>query len=392
MVKLKGGGSQTENMLRAQEEGSKAVARGSEAVVQQRNISTQAGAQAGLTAVQTAMQYRGQSADIEAQKAQQAEQTAARQGHQDIQQQGLELEAAQAGIMTPRQRELEEKMARGKSQTEKTDLGYGGADAGYTVNKDSPVQQMKAAQVSANETNAAASYLNAQNNLAKAQLAGDKEGRAAAMKTLGAPLKSRTNQLNDLMTPKSELRTSELMGNLKSEWKSVPDPALQQELASGIPGERTVAMLRQAQSMEALKYVSATGELPDSKDFDSSSPTMQRYFKSIETVSGMMKSFGGGQLASWAGIKTQEQKNQFTQKLAAWMVSTGQDQAMARPPAAARGVAGAQPGSSQQQPAPAPGGAAPTAGGGQQQPPARAAVNTGQMDERILRYGAGGKR
>jgi hypothetical protein len=309
------------------------------------------------------------------------------------------------GPPTERQAELAKQMQRGNEVASLTDIGVnkGNGNGNMEIVKGAARQAADKEKLDIAGTNAAAAAVNAQKGLMNARAKGSKEEIAAARNETFRSVKATTRTLGALnKSSTSAAEKMQIAQSLRSELKNIPDPAIQAELeeavATGNVGPRIIGALKERRSKDILTIAQRTGELPDDDDYDENDPRMRKFVAAKQAANDVIYSYGSA-LPQWLDFQSVGEKNRYLNKLCAQGALEGWDQLIVNlSPANQQQQQGAQPNvQSGSQPAPAPGGAAPAAAGGAAPASANGSrlpgpYNSGQMDQRILGYGAGGKR
>lgn len=327
-----------------------ASARGHAAVQQARSeaIAQQRGDQ------EMALRTASELSSIDDRRKQMEHQRKVDTGNQAINQQQVDLESAKAGYQrsgsaptsplldeqaaakNPRQQKLEQEMARGAEQTsamqgpptaeqqrqqeqnkkpmEMTGSSFVPSEEGQQMqgrkNFEADTERMRA-EAYKEQTRA---------SLIKARATDDKDAVKSAKQNLMQPLKTDAKLMSAFASGKANDKDWD---NVSSMVKGVPDPELQNEVNSRVPGPRLRSFLSAKLSYNALNFIQDTdGDLPDGDVVDFTSPQMQQFTAAV-AQSGQMIGSMGKEFGEFLGLKTLDDKVRFQNMLAAKSVLGG---------------------------------------------------------------------
>lgn len=280
---------------------------------------------------------------------------------------GQQPEMGTQGGQDPRMASMQAEMRRGSTQMghglEIDTQGRGFVKSAQRQKQEAGAERRAESDTESRRISAVASYRRAVDAYKIAELRMDAAQSASARSAESAALKELKGQL---MQPiKSTTATMNRMQNGKGtlqDWQSVaaevantPDAGSLNELKADIAAntwtDRLQSFMQQKVTVQALKYINATGELPDGELVDLSSPGMQMFTRSAADVAIMNSPqvAGPGQLLSF---RDQAARIRYIHRLAAWQV-------LNQKPLSTSGVGGAGP---QGMPNPAAPGAEPAPG------------------------------
>jgi hypothetical protein len=108
--------------------------------------------------------------------------------------------------------------------------------------------------------------------------------------------------------------------NLKELTADNPDAALKQEIESKQFGPRTSDFLQRRVNFDSLKFMAATGDMPDGDLVDMASPSMVQFTQTANEMQSFLKTIDattGGSMSQVFGIDSLAKKNQILRKLSA---------------------------------------------------------------------------
>lgn len=178
-------------------------------------------------------------------------------------------------------------------------------------------KQLEGSKSVTNRMNAQANYLNAVRNMQQAKLKDGKESDSykAEVKNLQQPIKEAARMFD--AGKKGDLSESQ-WADVKDLAGQVPDPALQQEIASKTFGPSLGRFLQARVSQSAIQFMAVTGDMPDGDLVDLASPAMRQFTQSAEQMQAYLKAADAGGLLSGAlGIQSMADRNRMVRKLTA---------------------------------------------------------------------------
>lgn len=320
-------------------------------------------------------------------------------GRQALGQQQINLDAAKAGyqqerggptspLLSERQAKLDAEMQRGGEETSALYQGDPAAEQRGAEQQGKPLEMTESGRfVPTEEGRAMQTRKNfeadtermraetyreqTRASLLKAQATGDKEAEKAVKTSLMQPIKSDAKLLTQFATGKMNDKDWD---SVKSMAQGVPDPELQREIESGIPGPRLRSFLSSKVAHGALNFIKDTGgDLPDGDVIDYTSPQMQQFTQQVAQAGQMIGSMGKD-FGAFLGLKTFSDKLRFQNLLASKAVLAGMTAPSVPQQGGAGPFGGMTPSAGQPQQAAAPGPTAPQVapvGGGAQRQMAR---------------------
>jgi hypothetical protein len=178
-------------------------------------------------------------------------------------------------------------------------------------------KQLEGSKSVTNRMNAQANYLNAVRNMQQAKMKDGKESDSykAEVKNLQQPIKEAARMFD--AGKKGDLSDSQWT-DIKDLASDVPDPAIQQEIASKTFGPALGRFLQARVSQSAIQFMAVTGDMPDGDLVDLASPAMRQFTQSAEQMQGYLKAADAGGLLSGAlGIQSMADRNRMVRKLTA---------------------------------------------------------------------------
>lgn len=211
-----------------------------------------------------------------------------------------------------------------------------------------------------NRMNAQATYMNAVRQMQEAKIkdGADSDSYKKEVKNLQQPIKEAARIFD--AGKKGDLSESQ-WSDVKDLAGDVPDPALQQEIATKTFGPSLGRFLQARVSQSAIQFMAVTGDMPDGELVDLASPAMRQFTQSAEQMQGYLRAADAGGLLSGAlGIQSMADRNRMVRKLTAQaMLNT-----KATPQASGGDLIPSQGGQRAQPPVPGPAGNAARIGAG----------------------------
>jgi hypothetical protein len=247
-----------------------------------------------------------------------------------MQQEKLNLQAASQGLepdqrMQELQSEMDAAGQRRKDQADKP-LELTGAGAARTFRPSEEAQkgarsklELEQFKAETQRIQAVAYHQQTAAQYRKARTFGDDESMKKLLPRLEAPWKKSSKTTERAI--KGELSDGEAF-KLRQDLGDVPDQALQQELASGEIGPRTVQALKAEEATRLLQFVrDSGGQLPkDIGRVSFDSQAMRDFQAHAQNFSAQIKATGLGEMLPF---KTSEERNEFLNALAARAVLSG---------------------------------------------------------------------
>jgi hypothetical protein len=306
----------TKNELQAGESGAQAVGQAAGQLSQaqqagQENALKSASVFGGLT-------QEGQKIDIESQRrkdeAKFHEQEAANQEDRNS------IEAASQGVQPQgptRAQQLRQEMERGRQQAQMDKpLEISGPDQ-KTYAKTPEQSKIDEDKSFSNRLNAQANFLRASESFNKAQMVGDKDAAKRERESLMQPIKSGASLFN--AARKGDM-TDGQWDNLKQLAADSPDPALRAEIDKKQFGPRTSDFIQRRINFDALKFMAATGDMPDGHLVDMASPMMGQFTQTANQMQSFLKnidSMTGGAMSQVYKIDSLAKRNNVVRQLSA---------------------------------------------------------------------------
>lgn len=189
----------------------------------------------------------------------------------------MDLQAAGQGMernpeFARRERELQEEMARGEKQA----TAPGELD-GTRWQPTERKKELEERQLKIQESRIDIARKAAGNRAGAALAKGDIEGYKRQRENYGAQMKS-TIRISDKVTRgEGDKLTPSEQSELKKWAEKNPDPALKQEIESGVYGPRTAQLIRGKAFADSLPFVALRGDWPDPDLIDYTHPKYQEF-------------------------------------------------------------------------------------------------------------------
>lgn len=318
---------------RGRKTGAEALRSGAAGVQAAQNAAAADRARGSQMLGQMADRTQGAVRDVQKQQnfeRQQGEAERAQGESERMQQEKINLGAAQSGMVPDeRMQQLQSEMdAAGQRRQEQGDkplelTGAGAArnfrpsdEAADLAGKKLEIEQFRAETA---RIQAMGYYQQTAAQYRKAKVTGSTETMDKLLPKLEAPWK-KSSKLTEKAI-KGELSDGEAF-KLKQELGGIPDPAVQQEIASGEIGPRTIQALKAQESTQLLQFIrDSGGQLPkDIGRVSFDSPAMRDFQAHAQNFSAQIKSTGLGEMLPF---KSPEERNEFLNALAARAVLSG---------------------------------------------------------------------
>ena len=173
----------------------------------------------------------------------------------------------------------------------------------------------------ADELNARARFQDSIRRLQTARATGNDKDAKEAGHNAEQYIESASHLLNSFQSAKAgDIEWDDVQRLATKFGEQHPDPALQQEIASRTYGPRMREFLRANVDQWSLRYIAGTGDMPDGKLVDLSSPMMGALTQSAEKVAAYLRQADattGGAFSAGMKITSEAEKNRIVRKMAA---------------------------------------------------------------------------
>lgn len=306
----------TGNEIRAAESGSQAVGQ----AAGQLNQAYEHGQDNALKSASVFGGLAQQGVENDQRQQQINEQGRANRMHEALREDETNMQGAAHGVQPQgptRAQQLREEMDRGRQQAQMNKpLEIPGPDQ-RTYAKTEEQSKLDASDSMSKRLNAQANFLRASESFNKAQITGDKEAAKRERESLMAPIKSGASLFN--AARKGEM-TDGQWENLKALAADTPDAALQQEIDKKMFGPRTSDFIQRRINFDALKFMAATGDMPDGELIDMASPMMGQFAQTNNQMQSFLRtidSITGGAMSLVYRIDSLAKRNNVVRQLSA---------------------------------------------------------------------------